>query len=122
GRAPPPADAAAGGSPGVVGGAAPGLTALFEGVKQEVEHAVLDLGPAAESSLSVYGRFARRIRFADLLSAGTSSAGLGDALRAVRAQPEQPYDLVFGWDILDRLPPEARPALMERLTEVTAPG
>lgn len=35
--------------------------------------------------------------------------------------PRRPYDVVLAWDILDRLDPCERGALIERLTDVTAP-
>lgn len=97
----------------------PGVSALLEGIEADGSHAVLDLGPASESSLEVYGRFAGRIRFADLLDA-RSRAGLSSALGEIPAQPERPYDLIFAWDTLDRLYPPERPRLMERLARVGA--
>lgn len=100
---------------------APGIAALLEGVGEERTHAVLDLGGAAESSLRIYGRFAAHVRFVDLLSAAMSEEeGARGALRTVPVEPERPYDLVFAWDVLDRLFPEDRPRLMERLAQATA--
>jgi hypothetical protein len=107
-----------------VEGAAPGVAALLDGVSEDRTHAVLDLGPAAESSLRVYSRYARWVRFVDLLGGGwpqTQEAGTV-LLSAVPPQPERPYDLVFAWDILDRLSAEERARLVERLAELTAPG
>ena len=126
GRAPAsaaPAPSEAGAEP--VEGAAPGVAALLDGVSEDRSHAVLDLGPAADLSLRVYSRFARWVRFADLLGeggwsrAGGSAAGL---LRSLPAQPECPYDLVFAWDVLDRLFPEDRRHLVECLAKLTAPN
>ena len=97
--------------------ATPGVAALFDGLVKDRCHSVLDLGQADDSSLTVYGRFARRMRFADLLSA-SATGGWTTALAAVPEQPELPYDLVLAWDVLDRLPPEARPLLVARLAEV----
>lgn len=105
-------------------GAAPGVAALLEGVSEDRTHAVLDLGPAANRSLEVYGRYARWVRFADLLGEGWRSRGQGSAaglLKTVLPRPERPYDLVFAWDILDRLFPEDRPHLVEWLAGITAP-
>lgn len=107
--------------PGRVERTTPGLAALFEGVKEDRSHAVLDLGPASESSLRVYGRYARWVRFADLLSATPSDGEWSAALADIPEQPQRPYDLVFAWNVLDRLPPEARPDLISRLTAITAP-
>jgi hypothetical protein len=105
--------------PAPVERASPGIAALFSGVSQDGSHSVLDLGIAADASLRVYSRFAARVRFADLLAAA-SSDGWSSALAALPEQPYHPYDLVFGWDVLDRLPKEDRPALVARLAEVTA--
>jgi hypothetical protein len=82
---------------------------------------VLDLGPAVASNFKLYSRFARWVRFADLLDVASSREGWAAARDALPMQPQRPYDLVFGWDILDRLPPEERPRLVERLVELTAP-
>jgi len=96
----------------------PGVAALLEGVSEDRSHAVLDLGPASAASLRVYSRFARRIRFADLLTPAMSPEGCAEALEDVPAQPDRPYDLVFAWDVLDRLFPEERPRLVKRLAEL----
>jgi hypothetical protein len=104
--------------------ASPGVAALLEDVREDGSHAVLDLGAAAASSLGVYGRFARRVRFADLAGHAMSPEGRGSVtalLAGVPAQPDHPYDLVFAWDILDRLYPEFHAPLVARLAEVTAP-
>lgn len=100
---------------------APGAAAAFGSLEEGSPHSVLDLGPAADSSLRVYGRHARWIRFADLLSA-RSRDGLASALDAVPPQPDRPYDLVFAWNVLDRLSRAERSRLMDRLVQVTAPG
>lgn len=101
---------------------APGVAEVLEGAGPGRTHSVLDLGAATDSSLQVYSRFARRIRFADLFADTTTREGRARALRALPAQPDEPYDLVFAWDILDRLFPEERPRLVQRLAEITAPG
>lgn len=101
---------------------APGVAAFFEAVGEDRSHSVLDLGPAAGSSLRVYGRFARWIRFADVLSAAVAPAGWPEVLRALPPNPERPYDLVIAWDVLDRLSPGDRPRLVERLAELSAPA
>lgn len=104
-----------------VQGAAPGIAELFEGVDADGSHSVLDLGPATESALRVYSRFARRMRFADLLSAALSPGGWAEAVQALPAQPGHPYDLVLAWNILDHLHAGERDLLVERLVEVTGP-
>lgn len=121
--APPEADQA---SQEAVEGAAPGIAALFDGVREDGTHTVLDLGPATDSKLRVYGRFARRMRFVDLLATtasgpgGVPDTGWAGTLGALDQQPDPPYDLLFAWDMLDRLPPEERPRLVERLAAVSA--
>ncbi len=105
---------------GPVERATPGIAALFDGVPEDKSHAVLDLGTAADSSLRVYSRFARRIRFADMLAEVRSPHGWDALPGALPLQPERPYDLVFGWDVLDRIFPEQRPLLVQRLAEVSS--
>lgn len=123
GASPPDAPPAAESEPESVEGAAPGVAALLDGVSEDRSHAVLDLGPATDRSLRVYSRFARWVRFADLLGEAwwPSQAPAGDLLKTVLPQPDRPYDLVFAWDILDRLFPDDRPRLVEWLADVTAP-
>jgi hypothetical protein len=102
-----------------VEGAAPGIAAIFEGVSQDRSKAVLDLGAATDQNLRVYSRFARWIHFADLFGepwANQSAVGLN------QPKLDRRYDLVFGWDILDRLFPEMRSQLVQWLTDNTTPG
>jgi hypothetical protein len=99
----------------------PGIAALFDGVGEDRTHAVLDLGPASASSLRLYGRFARWIRFADLLSATGSEAEWRAAVAGVPPQPQRAYDIVLAWNVFDRVAPEERPRLVERLAAITAP-
>jgi hypothetical protein len=120
----PPHAPAAEPVPDPVEGAAPGVAALLKGVSEDRSHAVLDIGLAAESSLRVYSRFARWVRFADLLGdAGWPRARGPDAgpMDTPLARPERPYDLVFAWDILDRLFPQHRPRLVEWLADAIDP-
>jgi len=101
---------------------APGVAALLDGVAEDGSHSILDLGTAAPSSLRVYGRYGRRVRFAEVLDAARSTEGWPAVLRALPPQPDDPYDLVFAWDILDRLYPQERPRLVEHLVRITRPG
>lgn len=100
--------------------AAPGVAALLDEIGEEGPRAVLDLGPAVPSNLQLYGRYASRIRFVDLLEVRWER-GLPSALGGIPEQPDRPYDLIFAWDTLDRLYPPERPRLMERLIDVSAP-
>ena len=102
--------------------AAPGVAALFDGLRRDGSHAVLDLGPATESQLRVFGSFARQVRFADLLTTPPHGEAWSAALRALPPHPHRPYDLVLAWNVLDRILPEERPSLIERLAELTAPA
>jgi len=111
-----------GGVPESVERAAPGVAALFAGLSQDGRHAVLDFGTAAETKLHLYSGFARRIRFADLLTDPPHGDAWAAALRALPPHPDQPYDLVLAWNLLDRLAPEERPPLVERLTQLTVSG
>lgn len=105
---------------GPVERAAPGVRAIFRGVSEDGSHAILDLGSAAGESLRIYRRFARRVRFADLLAV-RAEKGFPEALDALPGRPERPFDLIFTWNTLDRLRPRERLLLMERLTDISAP-
>lgn len=94
---------------------------MLDGVSADRSHAVLDLGSAADSSLTVYSRFARWVRFVDLLSATSTEAEIEEALQSVPENPQRPYDLVFAWDILDRVNAKVRPRLITRLAQITSP-
>lgn len=102
--------------------AAPGIATLFDGVAEDAGHTVLDFGPATEGNLRLYSRYARRIRFADLLSSPPSGVSWAEALAGLPQYPQQPYDLVLAWNVLDRMAPEQRPLVVDRLVELTAPG
>ena len=101
---------------------APGIEALFADQREDGSHAVLDLGASAETKLRLYSRYARRIRFADLVSDPPLGSAWADALALLRPHPEQLFDLVLAWNLLDRLPPEERPPLVRRLAQLTTPN
>jgi hypothetical protein len=127
GRPEPPAEPAPGDAspPAATEGAAPGVAALFEGVSEDRTHSVLDLGQAADRSLRVYSRFARWVHFADMISDScwpSAHGSTGVSPDALPAQPQHPYDIIFAWDILDRLLPWGRPPMMQGLAALTAPG
>jgi hypothetical protein len=102
-----------------VEGAAPGITALLEGLDTGAAHSVLDLGRAAGAKLDLYTPVARRMRFVDLLETG--GTGWADAVKEIPAEPDHPYDLVLAWDLLDRMPPRHHAALVSRLARVVPP-
>jgi hypothetical protein len=101
---------------------APGIAALFENLSEDGTHAVLDLGPGSQSSFAVYSRFAQRIRFADLLTAPMRGETWAAALRSLHLAEGERYDLVFTWNLLDRLPPKERPSLVKILADLTEKG
>ncbi len=98
-----------------------GMMEFFRGVSENRPLAVLDLAGAAQSSLEVHSRFARWIRFADLVGDTSGPEGWKSVLKGLPSPTEPPYDLVLAWDILDSIPPRERPLLMERLAEITGP-
>jgi hypothetical protein len=102
--------------------AAPGLAALFESLESGRSHPVLDLGAAAEASLSVYSRLARQVRFADLSSVGSEPPPWMAALEEAANAAVEPYDILLIWDTLGRLPPDERPLMVARLAKIAAPG
>lgn len=101
---------------------APGVAALFAGLGEDRRHSVLDLGTASETSLRLYGKFARWIRFVDLLPDPPHGEVLLEALDRIPSVSDRPYDLVLMWNVLDHLGPEERPLLIRRLSQLTAPG
>jgi len=102
--------------------ASPGLSALFDRLKDDGRHSMLDLGVASNRHLKLFGRYARQIRFAGLVPWPPRGEALTKALETLPPNTEQPYDVVLAWDIFDRLEPDERSALVGRLAELTAPG
>ena len=104
-----------------VEGVAPGIAALFQGLREDRSYAMLDLGPASGQNLLVYGRFARWIHFADLFGEPWSQRTEESAGGLHLPRLDRAYDVVFAWDTLDRLFPEARSRLVQWLINITAP-
>ena len=103
-----------------VEGVAPGTSAVFQALREDRSHAVLDLGAAADQNLRVYSRFARWIHFADLLGEPWTQRGEPAVAGLHLPKLDRAYDVVFAWDILDRLFPEARSRLVQWLMDTTA--
>jgi len=102
--------------------ASPGLAALFGVMKPERAHSILDLGEASRRHLAVLSPYARQIRFAGLVPTPPAGDALRVALERLPPNADHPYDIVLAWDVLDRLGPPDRKALLERVTKLTAPG
>ena len=122
-RPPPRADEGGeevGDGPAPVARSSPGVAALFSRLREDGSHVILDLGPASEAHLRILRGHARRVRFAGLLPTPPRGAALADALEALPPHPEQPYDVVLAWNILDLLEEGERASLVERLAGLTA--
>jgi hypothetical protein len=102
--------------------ASPGLAAIFAGLGEDGSHGVLDLGPAVDANLRIYRRYARWVRFGSLLRDPPRGEAWARALCSIPPLPDRLYDVVMVWNLLDRLPPEDRPSLIARLSELTGPG
>lgn len=102
--------------------AAPGLSALFDGLERTRRLDILDLGPATDGNLRWYGPFARRVRFADLLAAREAGEAPSRTLEALEERDEGPYHLVVAWDVLDRATPRDRPVLIQGLGRLARSG
>lgn len=101
---------------------APALAALFGGLREDGGHSILDLGEASDRHLRFFSRFARWIRFAGWVPEPPRGAAWTKALSGLPAGPEQPYDVVLVWDLLDALDDAERAALIVRLATLAAPG
>lgn len=99
----------------------PGGAALFDGITPDRSHSILDLGQATNSSLQFYSRYARWIRFADLLPPELTQDEVAEAIVRIPRHEDRAYDLVVAWDLLDRVEPTRRPGVMERLAAVSSP-
>lgn len=107
----------------------PGLAELFAGLDPDLDHRVLDLGPAAACNLEHYRAVATRIRFADLLRAATLDElrGLdGEELerRLAELLPEDGDgpDLILTWDVLNYLDDRLAGPVARRIAALAAPG
>ena len=95
----------------------PGLALLFEGLSADGRHAILDLGLASASRLTLLGPFSRQIRFAGLVPPDPTSET--PLVESIPADPRRPFDVVLAWDILDYLGESGGRALVRRLDAVT---
>lgn len=102
--------------------AAPGLASLFASLSPDGRHSILDLGGAEGRRLRLLGRFARSVRFAELVPYPPEGSDLDAALERIGHQPGMGYDVVLAWDVFDRLDEPQRERLLQRIVEVTLPG
>jgi hypothetical protein len=100
----------------------PGLASIFESLSADGRHAILDLGSAESRRLQLLGRFARRIRFAELVPEPPRGSDLDAALDRLGPDGRWRYDVVLSWDLLDSLDEQERSRTMRRIEEVTGPG
>jgi hypothetical protein len=142
-RAPDPAPEPVAAAPPGEEGAAPGLSALFDGLAEDGSLNVLDLGPATPATFGLYGPFARRVRYLDLLGGefgGQTTTGqphdraapapvptasrLAERARTPGSGPGigPDADLILAWDTLDWSPPDARVELVQALVARAKPG
>jgi hypothetical protein len=102
--------------------ASPGLVALFDMLREDGNHSVLDLGPARGQHLNVLAPYGRQVRFAGLVPRTLLGEAWAAALRALPPNPSSPYDVVLGWDLLIWLDPDERAAATAHLAQITAPN
>ncbi len=100
--------------------ASPGLAALFEKLKHDGRHSILDLAPAEGRHLRLFGGFARQVRFAGVVPRAGSDSWARE-LASLAPNPDLPYDVVLAWDVLDQFDESERGQLVERLADITAP-
>ena len=104
----------------VVTRSAPGIRALLEGITGErLNLSVLDLALGGDAALRVHSKRARWVRFAGIVNEHTCGAR---DLAYLTDTPEPPYNLVFAWDLFDRVLPHERPSLAPHLAKVCAPN
>ena len=118
----PPRKSPSSPGPAPVERTSPGLAALFDSLRPQGHHSILDLGLANNQHLSFFAPFAGLIRFAGLMPVPPRGEDFIAALESIPPDPEYPYDVVLAWDVFDRLGPDDQGALIDRLEQVTAPG
>ncbi len=106
--------------PEAAGRVMPGLAAFFERITPDRGRKVLDLGNGDGASLAVYARYARWVRFADILAEATTP-DWGTSIDNIPRPPHGAYDVILIWDILDRLSPADRGGFIGRLSRICAP-
>jgi S-adenosylmethionine:diacylglycerol 3-amino-3-carboxypropyl transferase len=111
---------------------APLFQNLVSGLEETDRHVVLDLGTASTEMLALLGRSRTRAEIVDLAHFGSierlNTTEPGPDLAVVAntllpsARPDDAVDLVFCWDLLNYLNPDALSALMEAIARRARPG
>lgn len=119
--APEPADAS--------GHHSASLKELVDSLRPGSRHAVLDLGPPITSNVRFLSDRSCRVRIADLhraLATESLESRKPEAIAALFARllplaPDERFDALLAWDVLDYLRPDQVKALMQRLSPVCQP-
>jgi hypothetical protein len=106
------------------------LKALLDSLHPEPRHAVLDLGPPLAGNIKLLSGLGCRVRIADLhrsLGAEPVESRQPDAMAALLERllpllPDERFDALLAWDVLDYLRPDQVSSLMARLTPACRPG
>jgi hypothetical protein len=100
------------------------LKALLDSLRPESRHTVLDLGPPIAGNIEFLSALSCRVRIADLhrsLAAESIEDRRPEAMGATLARllpiaPDERFDALLAWDVLDYLRPDQVSTLMSRLT------
>lgn len=106
------------------------LKALVDSLSPESRHAVLDLGPPLATNIKFLSGLGCRVRIADLhrsLSAESLESRQPEATGALLERllplaPDERFDALLAWDVLDYLRPDQVSSLMARLSPACRPG
>ena len=103
---------------------------MLDSLPPESRHSVLDLGPPLAGNIKILAGLSCRVRIADLhrsLSAESIESRQPEAMgalleRLLPLEPDERFDALFAWDVLDYLRPDQVSSLMARLTPACRPG
>jgi hypothetical protein len=106
------------------------LKVLLDSLHSESRHSVLDLGPPLASNIKLLSGLGCRVRIADLhrsLSAESIESRQPEAMgllleRLLPMAPDERFDALLAWDVLDYLRADQVSSLMARLTPACRPG
>lgn len=100
------------------------LKALLDSLRPEARNTVLDLGPPLAGNIEFLSALSCRVRIADLhrsLCAESIENRRAEAMgatleRLLPIAPDERFDAILAWDVLDYLRPDQVSCLMSRLT------